>query len=93
MCLALFYNRKRQIHNKKKKYGLRGGPNVARGRGNPIVDVRTRSDAVQDDIPIHELYADGDTRFVRVAGSMYFAEFVAAYLALLWGEDPADPAP
>jgi len=50
-------------------------------------------DAVQDDIPIHELYADGDTRFVRVAGSMYFAEFVAAYLALLWGEDPADPAP
>jgi len=46
-------------------------------------------DSINDDIPLHEVYADGDLLIERILGGMYYGEFVAGYLSLMWNEDPA----
>ncbi|HEX5323062.1 MAG TPA: bifunctional phosphoglucose/phosphomannose isomerase [Capsulimonadaceae bacterium] len=39
-------------------------------------------------IPIHDVYADGESALARLWTGVYYGDFVSVYLALVWGEDP-----
>ena len=63
-----------------------------RNRDEPEVgasNFRCRSStSIPDDIPVHDVFADGDSHIERVIAGMYYGEFVAGYLSLMWNEDP-----
>lgn len=54
--------------------------------------ITTRVDATKrligGNVPIHDVYADGESALARLWTGVYYGDFVSVYLALAWGEDP-----
>jgi len=50
------------------------------------VDITKR--LIDAGIPIHDVYADGESALARLWTGVYYGDFVSVYLALVWGEDP-----
>jgi len=64
---------------------------AVRDRGDSVEEC-TRMDAALDaipmDVPIHEVFVDGDTLLARLWTGLYFAEVATCYLAVASGELP-----
>jgi glucose/mannose-6-phosphate isomerase len=43
---------------------------------------------IDTSVPIHDVYADGESVLARLWTGVYYGDFVSVYLALAWGEDP-----
>lgn len=50
--------------------------------------VDTTRRLIGGNIPIHDVYADGESALARLWTGVYYGDFVSVYLALAWGEDP-----
>lgn len=50
--------------------------------------VDTTKRLIEGGIPIHDVYADGESALARLWTGVYYGDFVSVYLALVWGEDP-----
>lgn len=50
--------------------------------------VDTTKGLIDGSIPVHDVYADGESALARLWTGVYYGDFVSVYLALAWGEDP-----
>jgi glucose/mannose-6-phosphate isomerase len=80
-----------------------GWVNAVRQGGDwAVVMIRDRNDTARissrvditrkligSEVPVYEIYADGESSMARLWSGIYFGDFVSLYLALLWDEDPS----